>query len=35
MEDVGEEGLELGRLKESVNVEFERGVDDFEERGVG
>jgi hypothetical protein len=33
MEDVGEEGLE--RLKESVNVEFERGVDDFEERGVG
>lgn len=33
MEDVGEEGRELGRLKESVKVVEELGIDSFPERG--
>ena len=32
IDDVGEEGLESGRLKESVKVELERGEDGFGER---
>ena len=32
IDEVGEDGLESGRLKERVNVELERGEDCFEER---
>jgi len=32
IDDVGDDGLESERLKESVKVELERGEDGFEER---